>query len=153
MMKTLLATVGGITLLAGAAVSTYAVAGGGHNRMFNPDRMVEKAARHLDLDDAQQAEVKTIVERAMPIVKAAREDMKMGRDKLVELDPTAADYDAQVEALADTAAEHARAMVTQLGTARQEINSVLNDDQRAEFNEWLSKSKRWGRGHKRGHGS
>ncbi|MEM6985044.1 MAG: periplasmic heavy metal sensor [Pseudomonadota bacterium] len=152
MMKTALATVGGLTLLAGAAFSAYAVAGGGHHRMFNPDRMVKHFSKRLDLDDAQQAEVRGIVDNTLPVMRAAREDLMAGRTSLVDLDPTSPEYNAEVAALAETAAQHARAVVTQLGQARLDVSEVLNDEQRAEFDEWLSKSKRWGRHHKRGHG-
>lgn len=150
MMKTVLAAVGGVTLLAGAAFSAMAVAGGdrGH-RMFNPDRMIKHFSKRLDLDDAQAAEIRGIVDEAMPVMQAAREDMKAGRTRIVELDPTADDYSAQVDALAEQAAQHARAVVTQLGQARLDVNSVLNEEQRAQFDEMLAKSKRWGRHHKR----
>ncbi|MEM9601487.1 MAG: Spy/CpxP family protein refolding chaperone [Pseudomonadota bacterium] len=152
MIKTFLASVGGLTLLAGAAFSAYAVAGGGgHHRMFNPDRAVERFSKRLDLDDTQQAEVRGIVEQAVPVMRAAREDMMAGRTALIDLDPASADYNAEVAELAETAAQHARAIVTQLGQARLDMSAVLSDEQQAEFDQMLSRAKRWGRHHKRGH--
>ncbi len=153
MIKTLLATVGGITLLAGAAASTYAVAGGERgDRMFNSDRMVERATKHLDLNDEQQAEVKAVLDSLVPVMRDARDSRRAAREKLLELDPSSADYDTELGVLADAAADSARAMVTQLGIARQDLNAVLTEEQRAEFEDWLSKSRRWGGKHKRGHG-
>lgn len=150
MIKTALATVGGLTLLAGAAFSTYSIADSGQQRTFDSDRMISHLSERLNLDETQQAAVLGILEQSMPIIHAAREDMRSGRMSLIELDPGSVAYNAQVAALAESAAQHARTIVTQLGQVRVDVSAVLTEEQLTEFDQWLNKPKRRGRKQKRG---
>jgi len=100
--------------------------GGGFKRF-------EVLAEKLELSDEQREAVKVLHEDT----RAAAGDWQGRRGGMAagihKLDPDAADYDSQVEALAAEAAERSRARVMSKAERHKAFIEILTEEQRAEL--------------------
>jgi len=89
--------------------------------------------RHLDLTEAQQAQVKQIAEDARAAHKDTRDALRTNRQALHEL-ATGADYDAQrVRELADAQAKLQADMLVARTETQHRIHQVLTPEQQAQW--------------------
>jgi protein CpxP len=103
---------------------------GHHGGMF-------KMMRHLDLSDAQKAEVKTIVEKYKQdrAQRPSQEDRQAHRAQVLTLITQAGFDDSAAQNLvAEKQQRHQVAMVNKL-KMQNEIYQLLNDEQKAKFSE------------------
>lgn len=149
-------------------LSGTAMAERGHHgkRGFNPEKMVEKMASHLDLTTEQQTQVKAILESHKPQFELLGEQMRSTltedqRARMKEMRknrkaggerPSKEDRQAKMAELgiSDAQMQQMRSIRQQMKTEREavknEISTVLTPEQQAKLEEM--KSNRKGR---RGH--
>ncbi len=113
--------------------------GGWHQRggpgggFGNPERMVERMSRHLDLDETQQQALSNIVTAAKPEFDALRERARANRKAMRELDPADPDYSAKLSNLAAENGELVAEGTRLFGRVRAEVAGELTPEQRAEL--------------------
>lgn len=101
----------------------------------NPDRMIERMTRYLDLDELQQEKMSNIMMAAKPELDALRDRSKANSDARHALDEGESDYASR---LADIAAEKGEIVTERemvMGRVRTEIHAELTEDQLAKVAE------------------
>lgn len=140
-MKKLLATTLITTFLAASAVAVAGPGKGGCGGFDGQKGGFHSGGRgdmvtHLDrvvgLTDAQKAELTALQED----MRADRANRDKPAREMMNLDSTAADYQAQVNALADAAAERARERVLRHGEKHAKVQAILTEEQRAKLKEF-----------------
>jgi Spy/CpxP family protein refolding chaperone len=138
-----------VLLLAGIASAQPGMAGGGHRP---GGRGMETAAlpgggdvlqrmlpvlRQLDLTDAQQQEIRNIVEGAREEVMALRDPQSHGglREQFIELLVSSSITSSQVESILNARLETMRLVNTVIAAAVVEIHGVLTPEQRSALAE------------------
>jgi Spy/CpxP family protein refolding chaperone len=116
-----------------------------------PGFLAARAAEHLDLDEAQSADLQNILTAAKPEFDVLK---KRGRDTmeaLMALDPEDADYGAALQNLSVESGQVATDLILLHGRVRAEVHALLTPEQRATLAEKLSmfREKGW-RGPRRG---
>ena len=115
--------------------------GGKHN--LSPEHRVEhmimKMDKRLDLTDAQETEIQSILESRMGNIMSTREARREIRQNVMQLDPKSADFDAQVEALAGEMSELVRQKTMEIGEAMKEVSAVLTDEQVEKARKMIAK--------------
>jgi len=102
----------------------------------DPARMVERMSRHLGLDELQQEKMNNILLSRKPEQEALRDRDRVNRDAMAALDESDPQFSAK---LSDLAAEKGQIVAERtllMGKTRADINSVLNDEQRAKLADW-----------------
>lgn len=102
-------------------------------RMANPERLVERMTRHVDLDETQEQTVRNILEAAKPEFESLRERGRTNMTAMRDLDPADPDYSARLD---DLSAENGQLVAdgTRLvGRVRGEVYAVLTPEQIAEL--------------------
>lgn len=133
--------------LLGAAGAAFAHPGQHHGGAMghgDPDRMLERIARHLDLSDTQRQSIENILGAARPELDDLRTRGHETREALRALDVTDPDYHARLTTLATEAGELATSTAMLMGRLRADIAAELTDEQRAEMDEFMA-----GRGERR----
>lgn len=105
--------------------------GGGGAEVSNPDRMVKRLTKHLELDETQQDSVRNIMEAAKPEVDALRDQVRANRAAIKEL----ATNDAEIQNLAISNGALATEATLLFARVRGEVNAVLTDEQRTKLAE------------------
>lgn len=145
-MRKLLSTALLATLITSAAVATAAGpqhGGGCGGEPGGRGDMITKLDRLVDLSDDQKASIKELREQMAP--RDGKRGMTMNK-----LDASAADYQQQVNVLADEAAERARERVLNHAQMHAKVQAILTDEQKAELkafhedrsefhNKWMNK--------------
>jgi Spy/CpxP family protein refolding chaperone len=148
MKRRYLIMIGLATLVVGCTVSAAVR----HNRAHRPmiDRLVSRVTRQLDLTDAQQAQVKSILEaersKVAPLFAAAEEN----RRQLHESTASGKFDEAQVRSLAAQQAQAMTEMIVEKERVKVRIyNEVLTAEQRAKADQLRERMP--GRFHSRFH--
>ncbi|SMF22460.1 protein CpxP [Alteromonadaceae bacterium Bs31] len=121
--------------------------GGCGGKFGNPERHLAKMEKMLDLTAEQKAEIQALFEEKA----AARPEAKPRFGKqIAELDANASDYEQQLDALADGAAELARQRVLQRAETHQRMTEILTEEQMSEWQAFRAekREKRQGKGGK-----
>lgn len=103
------------------------------DRRNNPERMLARMQRILDLTELQTQNIENVILAAQPQIEALREASRSNRQALRALDNSSPDY---AERLAEVADEKGRltSRKTQIfGNLRADIEALLTDEQRAEL--------------------
>ena len=104
--------------------------GGGPDGAFpGPGLMIEHMADHLDLDDAQRAQVQNIVEAARPEIEALREQLRANREALETLVTDDPAYATQLNDIAVSNGQLATEGTLLFTRVRNEIHAVLTEEQ------------------------
>ena len=138
-------------VLATAAYAHFDGNKGPHDRHFGgpgfgmpePGMMIDRMARHLDLDDAQRDSVDNIMSAARPEFEALREKVHANREAL----RTLAANDPEIQNIAVANGELATEATLLFARVRGEIDAVLTDEQRAQLAEF--KERRFDRAERR----
>ncbi len=138
-MKKLLPTAVIASLLLSVAAGAAAWGPGGcGGKGGNPERHLLMMEKMLDLTEEQKVQIQALHEEKM----AARAEPKPRFAKeIAELDASAADYEAQVEALADDAAAHAKQRVLERAEMRQRMVEILTPEQLSEWETFRSEMR------------
>lgn len=109
--------------------------------LADPDRMIERMSRRLDLDETQEQEVRNILLAAEPEFTALRERATANRDALAALDSDEADYDAELQNLAAEKGQLTTEMVLLASQLRADIRSTLTPEQQQQMAEAMSRRR------------
>lgn len=144
------------TLIAGTAVlvTTVSLAAAawpgkpGGDRHIDPERMVERLTRHLELTAEQQAQAENLFTSSFEESSADRARMEELRETLKG---SAAEFDAgTVQATADEIGDLTSRMVYRRASTQASLYQLLDEEQRAEMEEFREKRGQR-REHSRGH--
>ena len=105
----------------------------GGRMMANPERIVDRMTRHVDLDETQEQTIRNILEAAKPEFEALRTRGKANMSAMRDLEPSDPDYSARLD---DLSAENGQLVAdgTRLvGRVRGEVYAVLTAEQIAEL--------------------
>jgi Spy/CpxP family protein refolding chaperone len=105
--------------------------------MHAPGMMIERMAKHLDLDDVQRDSLENIVSAAKPELEALREQLHANHEAIRDLDAS----DPEVQNIAMSNGELATQGTLLLARIRSEIHAVLTDEQRAMLAEVRERRK------------
>ena len=109
--------------------------GGRDHGPRNPDRMLERMTRHLDLDDLQQEKLRNIMMAAEPELDALRERSEANRDAHAALNESDSDYASKVTDIAAEKGEIVTEREIVMGRVRSEIHAELTEEQIAKIAE------------------
>lgn len=151
-MKRVIMMVAGLGLLAGMATAATAFPGGAPDEARMQQRM-ERMADSLGLTADQRQQVQQIHAQARPQFEEIGKRMQANRRAMHDLDPSAADYDAQVAKLAHEKGQLVEQMVIQRSHVRAQLHAVLTPEQQAKAKQlWQQRHQRKGDWHKgKGH--
>ncbi len=154
MKKRMMVTVGALVLAGGAALALAGPGGGGmepgagmgHGAGMGPksgmrgEMAAERGAQMsrymqqaLNLDDVQQEQIQDIMLKHRDEMQQQRGERSSLRGGMHQLDPGRADYQAQLQALADRQAQSVADKILQHGAKRAEIFALLNPEQQQAF--------------------
>lgn len=111
------------------------------DRFGNPRHMVKRLQRELDLTDLQKQAIDNSLLAAKPEADALRDASRANHKAMRELSPDAADYDLQLQALADERGQLEADRAKLHGRIRAEIDAQLTDEQRQRLAEIKSERK------------
>lgn len=114
-------------------------------------RHMERMADKLNLNDEQRQQLKQIHRQARPHKLAIRDAMQDNREAMQKLDPAAANYSQQVEALADERAKLIKQMIIHKSEVRSSVYAVLTPEQRQLKKEMRKNRHKSGSGHRGDH--
>lgn len=146
--RRLLTLCGLATALAGAGEAYAQDRHGRHGDSFGPDpaRLIERMARHLDLDETQEVQIQNILEAARPEFDALKEEGRETRTAMRALTPEDADYSAKLNDLAVRSGQLVTEGALLFGRVRAEVHAVLTPEQVAELAELMERRGGWSRG-------
>ncbi len=133
-----------LLVLMAMAFSASALAdfGGGPGKRFaDPELMVERMTDHLDLDDAQRADVLNILEAAKPEAQALREQMIANKEALKSLDVSDPAYATELNNIALSNGQLATEGTLLFTRVRTEIGAVLTDEQRDKLERSMERKR------------
>ena len=126
------------SVLLATSMSTFACEGKhDHKRggFYNLDRL----DRVLDLSDSQRAQLETLKEQGK---QQRREAFKTKRKhNLMAMDPSSADYQTQVQALAEHNAEMAKERTLKMAEFRSQVHAILTPEQREILKQKMEKRR------------
>ncbi|CAA0107782.1 Uncharacterised protein [BD1-7 clade bacterium] len=131
-MNKTLKTLTAVTLSAGLLLGTgAAMAKPGHGGHGDNNYRAYFNQEVLQLTSEQRDEIKTIVKKAKTEGRAQREAHR--QVSIAKLDPTAADYQTQVEAIADAKAAMVKQRILKQAQVRADIYQILTPEQREKM--------------------
>jgi Spy/CpxP family protein refolding chaperone len=130
LVKGALAALGAGVITLALVTTAWAMPMGGEKHR-NPEKIVEKMADKLELDESQQASVMQIFQSTSEAAEGDRQRMAEIRQRAEasggELDS------AQIEELSSEVGELVARMMQRRLSAQAEVYALLNDEQREEF--------------------
>ena len=93
------------------------------------DHMVMKMDKRLDLTDAQETEIRTILLSGAEQFASVKDTRRKLRQAVLTLDPAAADFDSQVDSLANEIAETFRQKTVETAEIMKQVSGVLTEEQ------------------------
>jgi Spy/CpxP family protein refolding chaperone len=115
----------------GYGQSSAKQAGGMRNK--SPEQRMERMAKRLGLSESQQQQFSALMQTKQASMSALRSQTKNLRQSMHSLDPSAADYNAQLSNLADQSANLARQMMLEKGQNKQKIFNLLTPEQQTKM--------------------
>lgn len=109
----------------------------------NPDKMVERLAKKLELSQTQKNEVKQLFITKQQQRETMREQMQSLHKTLRGLDPSAADYASALAQAKQKAALMAESKIDERMHMKAAMQKILSPEQMAQFEEMQSKRKHY----------
>ncbi|MEE4378135.1 MAG: Spy/CpxP family protein refolding chaperone [Candidatus Competibacteraceae bacterium] len=113
--------------------------GRGGQQGFNVERIADK----LDLNDEQRVQIAAVVDKSSQQMASLRDQMKANREQLRELSQQSPFDETAVRNVADTQGDLKANMIVLRAQQRAEINAILTDEQRAQWEEKRGKRGRY----------
>lgn len=107
----------------------------------NPEHMVKRLQRQLDLTDLQQQSISNVLLASKPEAEALRDASRANRKALRDLDTGADDYESRLQALADERGRLEAEQVALRGRVRAGIDEQLTDAQREKLTAMAQKQQ------------
>ena len=121
---------------------------GGHGKMNkNPERMIEKMSRKLDLSDEQREQALAKLDELKPQLKEAQTAMRDGMKRLHDMDSNTANFTSNLDEIANEQGKLVADMIKLRTTMFVEFEEILTEEQKVKLNEFRKKR---GRHHKQG---
>ena len=119
---------------------------GGHGHMGkNPEKMIEKMSRKLDLTEEQRDQALAKLDEFKPQMSQAHQALRDGMKRIHEIDADADNFPSNLDALADEQGKLVADMIKLRTTMHVEFEQLLNEEQKAELKEMREKrAKRHG---------
>lgn len=114
---------------------------GGMSDFRDPTQMIERMARHLDLDEIQEQNINNILAAVKPEADALRQRGRESREAMRALDPADPDYAAKLNNLAAEIGELATEATVLFGRVRLEVSQELTAEQAAELAAFAEKRR------------
>jgi len=105
--------------------------GGGHILAF--------FSHYLDLSDAQQAQMKQILEKERPTMQPLLQQLGQGRQQLRQLEETDSFDEAKVRALVGQNSQNLTELIVQKARIESELFQVLTPEQRTKFVDFMNR--------------
>ena len=105
----------------------------------NPERMLKKMTKALDLTEQQQTELKAAFESQKSVMDANKESRKSLHDAIRKLDVNAADYSAQLATVKAQAGLAAQTKIDNLMSMKQQLAKILTSEQLEKLEEMKMK--------------
>ena len=100
-----------------------------------------KMMQKLNLSPQQQQQMQALIREKENTIRPIKMEIRQLNQTISQLDTTVSDYKKQIFTLADAKSKLVFRMVIEKGEMRMKIESVLNTEQRAQFNELRQKRK------------
>ncbi len=145
-----------VTLLSAGLIAAGGTAlahkGGGWRGGEGPrmERMMERMAERLELDEEQRASIQAIIEQNRPAMQEHRRAMRENRQALHELMRGGTADEPTVRSLAEAQGDLTAEMIVERALMMQSIREVLTPEQQARAERMME--RRMGRHHGRGWG-
>jgi Spy/CpxP family protein refolding chaperone len=120
----------------GCAPGAHAMGFKGHEGYGDPDRMIERMAKSLNLSKTQRDAMYAIVDKSRPQTRELRDRMAETHKQLHALMQQNAPKESEVRKLADAQGKAIADMIVLHTKVRAEINNVLTDAQRQQMQQW-----------------
>jgi|GEM_PF-1722423 len=108
------------------------------------ERFVNKMAKYLELTDAQKMQVADLMDEHQDERMEKMKLMREVRQQISQLDPTAADYDKQLDGLVLQAQQQLGESIRDKAEQRQELAKILTDEQQQKLAEMKQKRGEYG---------
>jgi periplasmic protein CpxP/Spy len=130
-----------LVLLVGAVAVSQTVSR--HARMcrgFGMDgHMLGFFSHYLDLTDAQQAQIKQIMEKEKPTIQPLLQQIGQGHQQLRQLEQADTFDEAKVRALVAQNSQALTELIVQKARIQSELMQVLTPDQKAKFIQFMNR--------------
>jgi Spy/CpxP family protein refolding chaperone len=110
----------------------------GHGFPFR-GHMLGFFADYLDLTDAQQAQMKQILEKEKPTIQPLLEQLGQGHQQLRQLEESGTFDESKVRALAAQNSQAMTELIVQKARIQSELIQVLTPDQKAKFTKFMDR--------------
>lgn len=127
-------------VLLSACIATSAFAGGKHSDGYRGQGFlpIHKMVRVLDLSDAQKDQLKAL-KKEMKENRPEKGTQTSIKAQLAALDASDANYEQELNQLADLSAERAKARVLKMADMRVKVQQILTAEQLEKFNAMAEK--------------
>ena len=112
----------------------------------NPEKMIEKMSRKLDLTDEQRDQAFAKLDEFTPQIREARQAIRDGMKRLHEMDSEADNFESNLENIANQQGKLVADMIKLRTAMHLEFEQLLNDDQKAKFEEMKQKRGKYRHG-------
>ena len=110
----------------------------------NPEKMIEKISRKLDLSDEQREQAYAKLNEITPRIKEKRQAIHEGMKRLHEIDPDADDFESSLQTIANEQGQLVADMILLQASMHIELEQLLTDEQKAQFDKMKQKrGKHW----------
>lgn len=127
-------------LLVGAAALSQTVSGSGRTwgHGFSRGHRLAFFTHYLDLTDAQQTQIKTILEKEKPTIQPLFEQIGEGRKQLRVLEQSDTFDEAKVRVLVAQNSQAINELIVQKARIHSELFQVLTPEQKAKFIQFMN---------------
>lgn len=98
-----------------------------------------KITDHLDLTEAQEQQVDTIIKSAKAKLKPDENFRSEMKNFIVEIKPDDPAYEQKLQEIAEDISVKAKEHVLLMGQVRRDVFNLLTEDQRTDLDQWISK--------------
>jgi Spy/CpxP family protein refolding chaperone len=120
--------------------------GGGMDSAQKGEKFLDRMTDRLQLTAEQRTSVQAILQKSQPQRANLKEKMRANRKTLKELARSGKSDNSQIAALAQERGQLVADMIVQRNKVRGEIQQILTDTQREQFNQQREKSGHHNRG-------
>lgn len=114
--------------------------GGGTDRAEKGEKFLDRMADRLQLTSEQRSSVQAVLQKSQPQRVSLKEKMQANRKALKELARSGKNDSSQIAALAQERGQLVADMIVQRSKVRGEIQQILTDAQRDQFNQMRERS-------------
>lgn len=115
--------------------------GGKHDMHRDPEKMLERMAKKLGLDDNQQSQIRNILTAGVETKTGLHEDMQANREQLREAMSANAFDEAKITELANAQGDLKAKMIIERARTKSGIHAILTEEQRSQAASFMEKRR------------